>query len=82
MVGGGGGSQVCEAILHILGEYVFTEQQGQQTVLQSAVCDAHWQYTFPSTSSSGGSRIFQTGVPTPEFEAKTYYLARFLPKTA
>ena len=48
----GGGSPVCEAILHILGEYVFTERRGQQTFLQSAVCDAHWQYTFPSTSSS------------------------------
>ena len=26
-------------------------------------------------NSSGGSRISQTGVPTPEFEAKTYYTA-------
>ena len=29
----------------------------------------------------GGSRISE-GTPTPEFRAKTYYLVRFLPKTA
>ena len=32
--------------------------------------------------SSGGSRIFQKGALTLEFGAKTYYLARFLLKTA
>ena len=31
---------------------------------------------------SGGSRISSRGVPTPEFGPKTYYLTRFLPKTA
>ena len=30
---------------------------------------------------SSGSKIFQTVSPTPEFGPKTYYLARFLPKT-
>ena len=33
--------------------------------------------------NSGGSRISQAGRgATPKFGAKTYYLARFLPKTA
>ena len=31
---------------------------------------------------SGKSRISQTGAVNPEFGAKTYYSARFLPKTA
>ena len=31
---------------------------------------------------SGGSKISYTETPTPDFGAKTYYLARFLPKTA
>ena len=33
--------------------------------------------------NSGGSRTCQMGEPlTPDFGAKTYYLARFMPKTA
>ena len=31
---------------------------------------------------SGGGWISQTGAPTPIFGSKSYYLARFLPKTA
>ena len=39
-------------------------------------------YTDQNVYFSGGSRISQTGAPTPQFSAKTYYLARFLLLTA
>ena len=38
--------------------------------------------TNPSVNISSGSRISQTGPPTPEFGLQTFYLARFLLKTA
>ena len=37
-------------------------------------------YVDGGHSGSDRSRIFQMGVPTPEFGAKIHYLARFLPE--
>ena len=32
---------------------------------------------YRATGTSSGFRVFQMGAPTPDFVAKTYYLARF-----
>ena len=47
-----------------------------QLRLRAVIMDSQWILI------SGGSRISQTGEPIFDFVVKTYYLARFLPKTS